>query len=149
MKNEITLKARAIRYLSIREYSVKELKQKLTPFVGETDDLPTLLEWLQLQGFLSESRFVETYVRRRAAHYGNARILRELQEHGISDVVLHHAKSVGLENELDRARQIWLKKFGQKSSNAKERARQIRFLQQRGFSSEIIRQVMKQEPLSD
>lgn len=149
MKLKISLKARAIRYLSIREYSTKELTQKLAPFVGDGDDLGALLEWLRSHGFLSDMRFVDAYVRRRSVRYGSRRILQELQGYGISDTVLHQVGSEMRENELERARQIWQKKFGNKPSDVKERARQIRFLQQRGFPADIIRRVMRDEILLD
>ena len=61
MKPKTTLKARALRYLSIREYSPKELARKLSSYVEEGDDLAALMEWLQKQGFLSEERFAEAF----------------------------------------------------------------------------------------
>lgn len=149
MKQKITLKARAIRYLSIREYSVRELARKLSPYASDEDDLDALMEWLQARGFLSESRFVDAYVRRQSVRYGNARILRDLQNHGVSDSVLHDTESEMLNNEFERAWHVWRKKFGHKPSDIREQARQIRFLQQRGFSGEIIRQVMKSDALPD
>lgn len=149
MKQKMTLKARAIRYLSIREYSVKELVRKLSPFANDEDDLDALMEWLQMRGFLSESRFVDAYVRRQSVRYGNARIFRDLQNHGVSSSVLRDIEPEMWGNELERAWHVWQKKFGYQSSDIRERARQIRFLQQRGFSGEIIRQVMKGEVLPD
>ena len=127
MKQKITLKARAIRYLSIREYSVRELARKLSSYASDED----------------------AYVRRQSVRYGNARILRDLQNHGVSDSVLHDTESEMLDNEFERAWHVWRKKFGHKPSDIREQARQIRFLQQRGFSGEIIRQVMKSDALPD
>ncbi|MEE8222355.1 MAG: RecX family transcriptional regulator, partial [Nitrosomonadaceae bacterium] len=45
--------------------------------------------------------------------------------------------------ELETARTVWQKKFGAMPTNAKERAKQIRFLMGRGFASEIIGQVLR------
>ncbi len=149
MKQKMTLKARALRYLSIREYSVRELVRKLSPFASGEEDLGALMEWLQEKGFLSESRFAEAYVRRQSVRYGNARILRELRNRGISDAILRDAESEMREDEFARAWQVWLKKFGRKPSDIREQARQIRFLQQRGFSGDIISQVMRSKALPD
>lgn len=44
--------------------------------------------------------------------------------------------------ELDRARAAWQKRFGQPPASAAERAKQIRFLQGRGFSFDVIRRVI-------
>ena len=145
MKPKATLKARALRYLSIREYSPKELARKLSPYVEEGDDLAALMEWLQKQGFLSEERFAEAFVRRRCSRYGSGRVLRELEMHGVDEKTLDEAKSVMSENEFDRALGIWRKKFGSKPVDASEKAKQIRFLTQRGFSGDIVRRVLNWE----
>lgn len=146
MKQKTTLKTRALRYLSIREYSRKELAQKLAPHASSDDDLDTLLQWLQEQGFLSEERFVDTYVRRQSARYGSMRILRELEAtHGLDESALRHAQAEMQIDEFERARRVWQKKFGRKPSDMREKARQIRFLQYRGFSADTIRQVMNRD----
>lgn len=143
LKTKPTLKARALRYLSIREYSPAELERKLLPYVTQDDDLAALLVWLQERGFLSETRFVETYVRRQSARYGNARVLMELQRQGVSAAALYRAESEMRDNELERAQSVWQKKFGIVPSDMREKARQFRFMQQRGFSGKVIRQVLK------
>lgn len=145
MKPKTTLKARALRYLSIREYSPKELARKLSPHVDEGDDLAALIEWLQKQGFLSEERFAEAFVRRRSARYGSGRVLRELEMHGVDEKTLDEAKSVMSGDEFDRALRIWRKKFGIKPADASEKAKQIRFLMQRGFSGDMVRRVLNWE----
>ena len=145
MKPKTTLKARALRYLSIREYSLKELAKKLSSHVEEGDDLPALLEWLQKQGFLSEERFAEAFVRLRSLRYGSGRVLRELEMHGVDEKTLDEAKNVMSENEFDRALGIWQKKFGSKPADASEKAKQIRFLMQRGFSGDLVRRVLNWE----
>lgn len=145
MKPTATLKARALRYLSIREYSPKELARKLSPYVEEGDDLAALMQWLQKQGFLSEERFAEAFVRRRCSRYGSGRVLRELEMHGVDEKTLEKAKGVMSENEFDRALGIWRKKFGSKPVDASEKAKQIRFLMQKGFSGDIVRRVLSWE----
>jgi regulatory protein len=49
-----------------------------------------------------------------------------------------------LPNELDRARTVWRKKFPDAPTDALEWARQARFLQARGFASDIIRRLLKE-----
>ena len=149
LKQKPTLKARALRYLSIREYSPMELERKLLPYVVEGDDLDALLAWLRERGYLSETRFVETYVRRQSARYGNARVLMELQRQGVSGSALSHAESELQDSEFERAQSVWGKKFGAAPSDMRERARQFRFMQQRGFSATVIRQVLKGTGFTD
>lgn len=136
------LKARALRYLSARDYSRKELAGKLLRFVEEGDDLDALLGWLEEQGFLSDTRFAESLVRRRMGRYGNSRIRQELKNHQVADMLPDGAMQELIQNEATRAHDVWERKFGTRPADAKERARQMRFLQQRGFSSDAIRKVM-------
>ena len=139
----ISLKARALRYLSAREHSRLELARKLGPYVQEGENLDALLDALEASKFLSTERFSESLVHRRAARYGNGRILAELQSHGIQSEDLQEIKSQLVEDELPRARQLWQKKFGQVAQSAEERSKQMRFFMQRGFSSRTISQVLR------
>lgn len=139
----ISLKARALRYLSMREHSRLELTRKLARYAQPGDDIAALLDWLQAAKFLSQDRFAEALVHRRAARYGNSRILLELQSHGIDDEALQAVKSgLTADDEIARAQAVWQKKFGQFPQNIQERARQIRFLMQRGFSQRAIQGVV-------
>lgn len=137
-----SLKARALRYLSARDHSEKELKGKLLRFAQEGDDVDALLAWLKEQGFLSDARFVESLVRRRRDRYGNSRIRQELRNHQVAEDLPEPAMQELMENEVARAHDVWERKFGVLPTEAKERARQMRFLQQRGFSSDAIHKVM-------
>ncbi len=137
-----SLKARALRYLSARDHSRKELAGKLLRFVKDGDNLDDLLAWLEAQGFLSDTRFAESLVRRRMERYGNSRIKQELRNHQLTDVLPDGAMQELIDNEAARAYEVWERKFGELAVDPKERARQMRFLQQRGFSSEVIRKIV-------
>lgn len=136
---KLSLKARALRYLSMREHSRMELVRKLSRYAEEGDDIEALLDWLETSNFLSQERFSESLVHRRAARFGNNRILSELQSHGIEGETLSAIKDDLKEHEESRAHEILVKKFAKGSENAAERAKQMRFLQQRGFSHASIR----------
>lgn len=141
--SKISLKARALRYLSAREHSRLELARKLARHAQEGDDLDQLLDWLVTQKFLSDERFAESLVNRRASRYGSSRILSELQSHGLDDATVSTLKVSLLEGENERAMEVWQKKFGTKPGSHEERAKQMRFLQQRGFSNSAIQFVIK------
>lgn len=143
MKQKTSLKARALRFLASREHSARELAAKLRPYAEEGDDIESLIQWLQEKGFLSEKRFAETYARRKAARYGSRRILYELQDHHLADSVIQEITESLQETELQRAFALWERKFGKPPETLQEKAKQIRFLQQRGFPGNIIRQVIK------
>lgn len=140
---KISLKARALRYLSAREHSRLELARKLSRHALESDDVEALLDALEAAKLLSQSRFSESLVHRRAARFGNNRILSELQSHGIEREALTDIQAGLSQDEIARARAVWRKKFGHLTADPAERAKQMRFLQQRGFSYGAIQAVMR------
>ena len=147
--NKPSLKARALRYLSAREHSRQELARKLARHAQEGDDINAVLDWLTTQKFLSEERFAESLVHRRAARFGNARVLYELNSHGLDEGTVGAVKDELLADEDERAWSVWQKKFGRPADNAADAARQQRFLQQRGFSNASIRAVMRRAARQD
>jgi regulatory protein len=142
-KLQMSLKARALKYLSAREHSRLELTRKLSRYAQESDDVEALLDWLEAARFLSQTRFSESLVNRRAARFGNSRILSELQSHGIDADALNEIKASLSQDEVARAREVWRKKYGDPPADSAERAKQMRFLQQRGFSLDAIRAAMR------
>jgi len=137
-----SLKGRALRLLSSREYSRLELERKLMPFEAEPGSLAAALDDLQTKGFISEQRVLESVVNRRSAKLGAARIKQELQGKGLDPLAVADAMAGLRTTELARAREVWLKKFGHPPEDAAQRARQMRFLASRGFGGNTIRHVV-------
>lgn len=140
----ISLKARAIKYLSSREHSRLELARKLTPYAQEGDDVDALLDWLESSNFLSAERFSESLVHRRVARFGNARILSELQQHGIDDSAVSDIKKELAKSEVTRALRVLQKKYSHPPEDAEMRAKYGRFLMQRGFSFSAAQTAIKE-----
>ncbi len=142
---KLSLKARALRYLSAREHSRLELTRKLARYAQETDDIEALLDALEAANLLSQSRFSESLIHRRAARFGNNRILSELQSHGIANEELDALKAGLAQDEAARARAVWRRKFPEPATDAVQHAKQVRFLLQRGFSQQAIRAAMRKD----
>ncbi|MFJ7566982.1 recombination regulator RecX [Herminiimonas sp. NPDC097707] len=142
-KLQVSLKARALRYLSAREHSRQELARKLARYAQEGDDIEALLDALEAANFMSEARFSESLVNRRAARFGNSRILSELKSHNIDPDSLTEIKAALAQDEVARTREVWSRKFGVVASDANGRAKQMRFLLQRGFSHRAIQAAMR------
>jgi regulatory protein len=140
---ERSLKGRALGYLSRREYSRAELSRKLVPYTEDADALEALLDSLERDGWLSDVRFAESVVHRRAARVGAGRIVSELKRHAVGDALIEEVSTQLRETELVRARAVWNKKYGQLPETPAERARQARFLAARGFSMSIIGKILK------
>ncbi|MBB1075524.1 recombination regulator RecX [Rhodoferax sp. 4810] len=137
-----SLKGRALRLLSGREYSRLELERKLNPYEEEPGSLAVALDDLQAKGFISEQRVLESVVNRRTGKLGAARIKQELQGKGLDPQAVADAMTDLRATELARAREVWSKKFGQPPEDAAQRAKQMRFLAGRGFGGDTIRRVV-------
>lgn len=146
MKPRLSLKGRALRYLSMREHSRLELGRKLSRYAEEGDDVEALLDFLEKNNWLSQERFSESLVHRRSARFGNSRIMAELQSHGLSGEALQEVKSGLAGTEMARARELWERRFGTVATDPAERNKQIRFLMQRGFSQRAVFSAVKGEP---
>ncbi|KVP96316.1 recombinase RecX [Burkholderia ubonensis] len=138
-----SLKGRALGYLSRREYSRAELARKLAPYAGEDESVEPVLDALEHEGWLSDARFAESLVHRRASRVGAARIVNELKRHAVGDTLVEEVGAQLRETEWARAQAVWRKKFGALPQTPAERAKQARFLAARGFSSATIVKLLK------
>ena len=140
----LSLKGRALRYLAAREHSRVELERKLRPHEETPGQLSQVLDELQAKDFISEARVVESVINRRAARFGAARIQYELLNKGLGAEAVAEAVNSLKSTELERAREIWRKKFDGPAADPAGRAKQMRFLAARGFGGEVIRRVVTQ-----
>lgn len=172
-RRPLSLRARALMLLARREHSRSELRAKLLPLaqlqqreleqLAEAGSMPSsgmepgtqaptdlqsaeqhvdaLLAWLEAHAYLSEQRFVESRVHVRSARYGNLRIRQEMASHGVAldAQTEQHLR----DTEFDRAQQAWQRKFNALPQDMSERARQSRFLVNRGFSPDVIRRLLR------
>jgi regulatory protein len=143
---QLSLKGRALRFLSMREHSRLELGRKLSKYAEEGDDVDALLDFLEKNNWLSQERFSESLIHRRAARFGNSRIVAELQSHGVSGEALQELKAGLNDSEVARACDVWQRKFGKLAIDPAERNKQTRFLMQRGFSQQAVRAALKGVP---
>ena len=138
----LSLTGRALRLLSAREHSRAELVRKLATFEEEPGQLAEVLDALQAKDFINEGRVVESVVHRRAGKLGASRIKQELQAKGLDAQAVAQAVQALRASEVERAREVWRKKFGEPALDAAERGKQMRFLASRGFGGDAIRRVV-------
>ena len=137
-----SLKGRALRLLSQREHSRKELEQKLKPHEETPGELAEALDFLAAKDFINEKRVVESVVNRRSTKLGAARVRQELMAKGLPADDIADAVQAMRDTELERALVVWRKKFGAPPLDASERAKQVRFLVSRGFAAEVVRRIV-------
>lgn len=136
------LRLQALKLLTRRDHSRAELKAKLAADAETEEELEAVLDRLQAERLLSDHRYASQRVAARAGRYGNMRLRVELQQKGVSEEDIAAAlPEAG--DEVSRCREIWSRKFGQEPKTPEERAKQMRFLQYRGFSGEAIRRVLR------
>jgi regulatory protein len=138
----LSLTGRALRLLSGREHSRAELERKLKPYEDEPGALAAVLDKLQAKDFINEGRVIESVLHRRSAKLGTQRIKQELQAKGLEPEAVAQALDQLRGSEVERAREVWRKKFGTPPEDAAERGKQMRFLASRGFGGDTIHKVV-------
>ncbi|MFA7268795.1 MAG: regulatory protein RecX [Sterolibacterium sp.] len=140
-----SLRGRAVKLLARREHSRSELTQKLAA-LGTLEEINAVLDQLEQAGLLSDARTAAAYVRAHAARFGAAKLRHTLLAKGIDgELIQASLAQEGIADELQRARELWRRKFGSNSGgmpDRRETARQARYLQSHGFSTEIIRKLI-------
>ncbi len=149
-KPEISLRTRALQYLARREYSRAELAAKLRPYAQVEDDfeqlqpidLESLLDNLTASDWLSDERAATQLLHARRPRFGTQRITHEMHQKGLSEELIADALPGLKDSELETARDVWQRKFGTLPHDAKEKAKQMRFMQSRGFGFDVIFKVL-------
>ena len=143
MKDEadspVELRARALRLLARREHSRAELERKLGPHAGSPETIAGVVEALAQKKQLSDARFAEERARSLSRKFGAGRIRQDLKARGVDQETIDRISSEG---DLERARAILARKYRAPAATREERAKRMRFLQGRGFSFEVIRQLL-------
>lgn len=139
------LKGRAFALLGRREHTRTELRRKLEEKGGQQEQIEPLLDELVERRFQSDERFAEMYVRSRAERgYGPLVIRQELKEKGVSAELITQAMDASAYDWDEQALQARVKRFGPDlPREPKEKARQFRFLQYRGFSGQQLKQAFQ------
>jgi len=146
-KQSKELRRHAIMLLTRREHSARELSQKLIARGYAAGLMPSLLQDLMQEGLQSDSRFAESYMRfRREKGFGPIHIRKELQQRGVSEDVISAIVDVRDQMWLEYLESARKKRFGQElPQNLKDRARQTRFLTNRGFSQDQIASIFSDD----
>ena len=141
-----SVREQAMDYLARREHSQFELAQKLARKGFADDVIAAAIDQLTNDGLQSDQRFTESYVRYRAnAGFGPLRILAELRQRGVGERLAEACVFDDSHDWRQRLLDAQLKKFGDQSNPVAfdDRARQLRFLQQRGFAAVEIQRLYK------
>jgi len=153
----LSVKGRALRWLAQREHSRAELERKLARVVEDKPDAPAqaqiaaALDDLAAKGFISEARVAESVLAGQGQRFGSRRLKQTLLAKGLDAGLVASTLHLARGTELERAREVWRRRYGEPAADAAGRARQMRFLAGRGFDGDVIRRVVQggEEEASD
>ncbi|MDH5648399.1 MAG: recombination regulator RecX [Gammaproteobacteria bacterium] len=137
--------------LARREHSCWELKTKLINKGWHEQTAEQVVTQLAAERLVSDHRFAENLVQaRRQRGHGPVRIRKELSDKGVADDIIDKWLDPRDQDWLDHVRSVREKKFGKEEpGDFKERARQARFLQYRGYTFEQIQRALNNNDLMD
>ena len=143
-KQSLSLKAAAIRLLARREYARAELRSRLQTLGATRDEVERVLDELEQNGYLSDARFAQALVAQKAGRYGKRAIAHQLRQKRVAPAAAVDAlASLALTDEVADATALWQRRFGALPKDDREKARQVRFLQARGYSITIALKVLR------
>jgi regulatory protein len=143
-KTEPSLRARAMRLLARREHSREELRRKLAAFADECDNVEQLLDDLGARGWLSDARFAEQAARAKARRFGPLKVVHFLRSRGLADEIIAVGLLAAGADGVASIDAIWRSRFRDAPRDEGEKARQVRFLQGRGFPLDEIFRFLRQ-----
>ncbi len=140
----MSAKSVAVRLLSRREHSAFEIRDKLFKRDFDEAEIEQAIIELQQGGWLSDERFTEAYIRmRQQKGFGPVRIAIELNERGVSENIVDACLLISDESWRQTLQQQYLKKYKNRPiTDYNDKAKRIRFLQYRGFSLDVIYQIV-------
>lgn len=141
------IRQRAIKLLASREHSRLQLERKLGERGFEADEVAEVLTQLAAEGLQSDERFAESFVRSRIERgHGPTRIAAELRERGVDEALISDYLDFSDPLWHERLEEVRSRRFGGTlPDDYQTRAKQARFLQYRGFTSEQIRRMLNQD----
>lgn len=129
----------ALGSLGMREHSVGELQRKLEQKFERSDAIIDVLDWLLDLGYLNDQRFAEMFVRASITKgRGPVRIKQELQQKSVATTIIAEAIELADVDWQQLSGDVLSRRFSEQPSDQKERAKQMRFLQSRGFTPDCI-----------
>lgn len=142
-----SVKARAVALLARREYARAELRQRLVAAGGDVAEVDAALAELAAEGYLSDDRYAQAIVRRKRGDYAQRAIVDALKRKGVDAKAAREALTDVAQDDEKALLDLWRRRFGQPPRDERERARQVRFLQSRGFALSSILRVLRTPPV--
>jgi len=142
----VSLRAQAIRLLARREYARSELEHRLIAKGAPRNEVGFVLDELIAQGYLSDARYARAMATQKAGGYSRRSIAEALKAKGIARTDIERALVEAEADDGKALRAVWQRRFGKPPTDEREKARQVRFLQARGFALSAIFKLLREAP---
>ena len=143
LETPVSIRRAAMNLLARREHGYVELARKLSQRGAEAEMIDVELQRLADDGLLSEERYVESYIRSRAnAGRGPMRIREELAQRGLARELVERALAEAVIDWQAQMEDLWQRRFSGQIIDLKDKAKQSRFLAQRGYAVDDIRRLL-------
>ena len=141
-----TLQQRALAWLSQRDYSEAQLRQRLVRLGGTVADVEQVMIWCKAQGYLDQQRFIDMLLRSRINKgYGLNYIVQECRAQQISRQQVLQTETALQTDWFSLAVKVYQKKYADSDiTDYRERQKRMAYLQRRGFSNEQIQFALEQ-----
>ncbi|HEV8259035.1 MAG TPA: regulatory protein RecX [Casimicrobiaceae bacterium] len=139
----VSLRAQAIRLLARREYARADLEQRLIAKGAPRSEVGPVLDELIAQGYLSDARYARATAVQKAGGYSRRSIAEGLKSKGIARTDIERALVEAETDDEKALHALWQRRFGKPPMDEREKARQIRFLQARGFALSAIFKLLR------
>lgn len=146
LETPVSIRRAAMNLLARREHGHVELTRKLRQRGADPEMIEIELQRLIDDGLLSEQRFLESYIRSRAnVGRGPRRISEELAQRGVERNVVEQALNAAEIDWNENMCDLWQRRFAGEIVDLKDKARQTRFLIQRGYAADDIRRLLDEQ----
>jgi len=142
----VSLRAQAIRLLARREYARSELEHRLIAKGAPRNEVGFVLDELIAQGYLSDARYARAMATQKAGGYSRRSIAEALKAKGIARTDIERALGEAEADDEKTLRALWQRRFGKPPTDEREKARQVRYLQARGFALSAIFKLLREAP---
>lgn len=144
-KAPISVRATAIRMLARREHGRTELAQRLKMRGAPAAEIESVLDELQQLGLLSDSRYAHSLVTKMIGRYAKRAIVHTMRERRVAtDAVADVDAELGAIDDESDARAILVRRYPNPPADDRELARQVRFLQARGYALSLILRIVRE-----
>lgn len=139
----VAIRRAAMNLLARREHGHVELARKLRLRGADAEMIEVELQRLTDDGLLSEQRYLESYIRSRANEgRGPMRIREELTQRGLARELVEYALAEAVNDWQAQMEDLWRRRFSGRVVDLKDKAKQSRFLAQRGYAVDDIRRLL-------